>query len=131
MIELVKKFGRALDKDDFTTAAETLADDCIYDIGSEKLIGPAAICGSYEQNMIEGRKKLDKLEWGECKVEQLSEKEFYIHFTDYLGHAGKEFTFRCKQKVTVGNELIIRIEHLEEPEERERLNTWYREVGLM
>jgi len=128
--EIAALFGSSLDKDDFATTRTLLSDDCRY-IGEEELIGPVAIAKSYEDNMIEGRKKLDQLEWGQCKIEAINASEFYVHFTDYLTHQGKAYTHRCKQKVVVGsNHKIERIEHISDPVEQEKLDAYYRSVGL-
>ena len=125
------QFGHSLDKDDYATTRSILAEDCVYIIGDKVLSGPEEISKSYEDNMIEGKKKLDKLEWGQSRVEAINEHEFYVHFTDYLGHNGKEYIHRCKQKVTVGtNDKVIKIEHIDDPVEQGNLNQYYRSVGL-
>lgn len=124
-------FGSALDKDDFKAAALLLADDCLYYIGTEKLEGPEAICASYESNMLEGRVKFDKLEWGESRVEAIDDESCYVHFTDYLGHKGQEYTHRCKQRIQLNESgLIWQIEHIHDKAEHERLQNFYRSVGL-
>lgn len=124
-------FGTSLDVDDFPTTAMLLSDDCTYDIGNEVLRGPDAICNSYEQNMIAGRKKLDKLEWGKSRIEPLNDNEYYVHFTDYLTHKGKDYTHRCKQKLTINNDSkITHIQHIHDEEEQLRLDDYYRSVGL-
>ncbi len=128
---IVLQFGKALDRDEFSIVRSLLEDACEYAIGEQKLIGPEAIANSYESNMIEGRKKLDKLEWGQCKVEQINDTEFYVHFTDYLMHKGEEYTHRCKQKIRVGvQNKIVHIEHISDPSEQERLDNFYKRVGL-
>lgn len=129
--EIAIQFGDSLDSDEYAITRSVLADDCEYIIGNEKLLGPIEISKSYENNMIEGKKKLDKLEWGKCKIEDISETEFFIHFTDYLTHKSKEFVHRCKQKVIVGqNYKIVKIEHISDPEEQEKLNSYYKSVGF-
>ena len=69
--EIAKKFGESLDVDDFDTARELLSEDCKYKLGEEVYIGPNDICKSYEQNMINARNKLDKLEWGKSCIEPI------------------------------------------------------------
>lgn len=124
-------FGQALDNDDFKLAKSLLAQDCQYNIGEDLLIGPDQICSSYEQNMIEGRQKLDELKWGESEIEKLNEDEFIIHFTDYLYHQGQQHTHRCEQMVFVNNELHIEsIKHIHNRVEEEKLDTFYRKVNL-
>ena len=58
MKETANLFGKSLDQDDFPTTKKLLSPDCRYLIGEETLIGPEAICKSYEDNMIEGRQTL-------------------------------------------------------------------------
>jgi len=129
--EIAIQFGRSLDGDEFEKTAQLIHSDCRYVIGEVVLIGPEKICGSYEENMIAGRKKLDVLEWGKSRIEAISESQFFVHFTDYLEHQGKKYTHRCKQKLTINSEnLIVEIIHIDDREEQERLNSYYRGVGL-
>lgn len=124
-------FGRALDQDDFKAAEALLHPNCTYDIGKEVLEGAQAICNSYEQNMIEGRKKLDELEWGQCRVEAAGTDEVDLFFTDYLGHAGLKHTFRCKQRLRFDEaHRIVHITHMNLDGEPEKLDEFYRKVGL-
>ncbi len=125
------KFGQSLDNDEFELTKQLLSQDCKYVIGKETLIGPDNICNSYEQNMLEGRKKLDSLEWGKSHIESINETEFYVHFTDFLRHKGKDYVHRCKQKLVVDDHgLISSIEHIHDQEEQDRLDQYYVAVGL-
>ena len=64
-------------------------------------------------------------------VESIDNYNFYVHFTDHLGHKGIEHTYRCKQKVMVNSEgMITHIYHLEDKEQRNSLNKFYKKVGL-
>jgi len=129
--EIAQIFGNSLDKDDYSTTRKLLENNCKYFIGNEVIIGPENITNSYKKNMIEGRKKLDKLEWEESKIEELSPNEFYIHFTDFLTHKKKKYIHRCKQKITIGlSNKIVQIVHIDDPKEQERLNRFYKSVGL-
>lgn len=130
MIRIAAAFGRSLDKDEYEKTAQLLSDDCSYKIGETTLNGPKEICDSYEGNMIEGRKKMDKLEWGESRIEVIDDQNYFVHFTDYLTHKGVKYTHRCKQKLTIKGEKIIRIEHIMDAEEQERLDAYYRSVGI-
>ena len=124
-------FATSLDNDDFDNAKSLLSRDCVYHIGSDKIVGPEAICRLYEQNMLEGRKKLDSLVWGKSEVEQIGENAFCIHFTDYLTHQSIAFTYRCRQHIRFGDDgAIILIEHIDDPAETGRLDAFYRRVGL-
>jgi len=129
--EVAAKFGHSLDNDAFKITEGLLSGDCRYTIGTEVLVGPKAICNSYEQNMIEGRKKLDVLEWGQSRIESINEHTYYVHFTDYLTHKGESYTHRCKQKLTISSGgLITAIEHIHDDDEQQRLDAYYRRVGL-
>ena len=130
MKEIAERFGHSLDQDDFVTTRSLLSPDCEYSIGRERLLGPAEITKSYEENMLEGRNKLDKLTWGKSWVEPVSTSEFYVHFTDYLVHNGQNYTHRCKQKLSIENGLIVRIEHIHDEAEQGRLDSFYQLVGL-
>ena len=125
------RFGRALDQDDFETAKSLLSDSCEYFIGEDVLKGPQAIVDSYEKNMLEGRAKLDELEWGKSEVSQINERSYYVHFTDYLGHKGKKHIFRCKQLLNLDeNGMIVLIRHISDEEEEGKLGAFYVKVGL-
>jgi len=128
---IAQQFGTALDHDNFELVKTLLSKDCRYNIGEELLLGPDAIAGSYEQNMLEGRAKMDQLEWGDSTVEALEDGTCYVHFTDYLTHKGETYTHRCKQRVTIDDMgQIVRIEHMNDAEEWQRLQAWYRSVGI-
>ena len=124
-------FGKYLDEDNFEQMQKLLDEDCVYEIAGEILLGPSAISASYENNMLEGRKKLDSLIWGQSEIEPVSENAFLVHFTDYLIHRGLKHTHCCSQKVMVNDHgRIIKIEHLDNPRESEELQNFYRRVGL-
>lgn len=129
--EIAIQFGQSLDKDEFNLTWNLLSQECKYFNGEDVLIGPDDICSSYEQNMIEGRKKLDVLEWGKSRVESINDSEYYVHFTDYLTHKGKSYIHKCKQLLLINEEgQIVSIKHMHDHEEQERLDIYYKEVGL-
>ncbi len=129
--EIAVKFGLSLDNDEFNITKSLLDPGCRYFVGDDVLSGPDDICQSYEQNMIEGRKKLDKLEWGKSRVEAISGSEFCVHFTDYLTHRGKRHTHKCRQLLMIDDHRkITTIKHIHNQDEQERLDQYYMEVGL-
>ena len=131
MKEIAQQFGKSLDQDDFTITMDLLAADCIYEMGAEILKGPKDITASYEQNMLAGRKKMDKLEWGESKIDMISENEYIVNFTDYLFHNGEQYTHRCQQRLLINSsQKITKIEHIQNDEEQHRLTSWYKSVGI-
>lgn len=130
-IQIAEEFGKALDQDNFEQLRKLLAPQCTYCIGDIKLIGPEAIASSYEQNMLEGRETLDELAWGESGIEEVDDYEFILHFTDHLKHRGHSFIHRCQQRVVVGEDkTIIEINHVENVAEADKLNEFYKKVGL-
>lgn len=130
--DIAIQFGQSLDNDDFNLTKNLLSQECKYFVGEEILIGPDAICNSYEQNMIEGRNKLDVLEWGKSRIESINDSEYYVHFTDYLTHKGKSYTHKCKQLLSINDKgLVDAIKHIHNKEEQSKLDNYYRDVGLM
>ncbi|MBR9859322.1 hypothetical protein GYB22_00940 [bacterium] len=130
-LKIAETFGRTLDQDDFDGTAKLLAKDCIYIIGSKQLKGPMAICASYESNMIEGRKKLDDLQWGASTAEEIDANHYLVHFTDYLRHNRLPHTHKCSQQLTILENKITEIKHIPNPEEEKKLKTFYKKVGLL
>ena len=130
-IELAAEFGNALDADDFQRMQQLLHAECVYFIGEQPIRGPELIAASYERNMQEGRRKLDELVWGPSRVERIDDHTFMIFFEDFLTHQGQSHTFQCRQKITFDPAgKIHRIDHIEDADERDRLNDFYRRVGL-
>ena len=81
--------------------------------------------------MLDGRRKFDGLEWGNSRIESISDSEYFVHFTDYLTHKGVKYVHKCKQRLTIGNDgKIESIEHVDDKDERERLSSFLKEVGL-
>jgi hypothetical protein len=108
-----------------------LDNDCEYDIGNKVLKRADSIGHSYESNMLAGKKKMDKLVWGQSRIEEINELEFHVHFTDYLTHQNCNYTHRCMQKLTFGtNHKIIKIQHIHDEDEQKRLNIFYQSVGI-
>ncbi len=129
--EIAIQFGQSLDNDEFDLTKKLLSQECKYIIGDDVLIGPDDICSSYEQNMIEGRKKLDVLEWGKSSIESINDSEYYVHFIDYLTHKGKSYIHKCKQLLLINKDgRIASIKHIQDQEEQDRLDNYYKEVGL-
>ena len=130
-VQIAEAFGHALDQDDFAKVRTLVDPECIYCIGEKQLVGPDAIASSYQKNMIEGRKTLDELLWGESGVEEVEANEFIIHFTDHIKHKGKSFIHRCQQRITIGDEgTIVQISHIDNQQETEKLKDFFRQVGL-
>lgn len=131
MKEVAKKFGTYLDEDDFEGFKSILAEECIYEIGDQVLKTNSSIAGLYEKNMKEGKQKFDELRWGKSEVQQVSENEFDVYFSDFLKHKGLEHNYKCKQRIIINSKnLVEKIQHMELAGEREALQEFYKQVGL-
>jgi len=125
------KFGTTLDADNFTSFKNIIAPECNYHIGDELYVGPDEIAGLYEKNLIEGKAKFDKLVWGKCRIEKVEPDIFEVYFSDFLTHQGITHNYQCKQRITINDSLlVIKIQHIELPNQREALNAFYEKVGL-
>jgi len=117
---IAQSFGTLLDQDDFEGFKKLLAADCVYHIHEDILHGGDEIAGLYEQNMKAGKKKFDKLEWGECSITALSEDQFMVHFSDFITHGGQTHNYKCNQIISINDDLVVTtIKHQEIPGERE------------
>lgn len=126
-----KLFGRYLDEDNYEAVKALITENCKYEIGAQTIYGKDDIVNLYEENMKEGKKKLDELIWGKSDVKQLNEKEYEVYFSDYLKHKGIEHNYKCKQKLSINdNGLIEQIVHIELANEKELLQAFYKKVGL-
>lgn len=131
MRAIAEQFGHALDNDAYEKTRALLSADCIYAIGEETIVGAQAIVDSYEQNMLAGRKKMDKLEWGESTIDQLSPQEFIVNFTDKLFHKGEHYIFQCQQRLFISEDgKINKIEHIHDEAAWQELQSWYKSVGI-
>jgi hypothetical protein len=125
----VRALARALDADDFQTAARWIAIDCEYDARGEMLRGREAIIASYAASSAWGRERLTVTYASE--VEAPAGREVPVRFTDDLGHGERTHRYRCRQRFTVGSDgLVERIVHEEIPGEREALEAFFRECGI-
>ena len=127
-----KLFGQYLDDDNFQAVKKLLLENCLYEMGNDKtMISRDQIIDTYQTNMEEGHQKFDKMVWGKSKLKKLNEEEYEVYFSDFLTHKGITHNYQCKQKLVVNDDnLIVKITHLELPEEKEKLNAFYKKVGL-
>jgi hypothetical protein len=122
-VDLARQFAAALDKCDYPTAAAFLAKNCQYERpGQETLIGPEAICQSYDESDVNARSKFDSVIY-HSQAEAAGPDGVRLTFFDELRVDDASYTFRCGQIVYFGeDQKINRIELAEIPSERERLN---------
>lgn len=124
-------FARALDADDFETAATFLAPDCLYVTGAETLDGPRAILESYERNSAWARQNLDAVEY-ESTLVSTNGASASIAFLDRVAKGTETLDHRCRQTYDVdARGLIVRIEHHDLPGEREKLRAFFDKCGIV
>ncbi len=128
--EIVVRFARALDEEDYDAASALLDAACVYDIRGERHCGPDAIIASYRSAGEWVRETFDAVAY-ESAVRLESDPEFVIEFADLLTHAGVHHRHECEQRVRVdGDRKIVRIEHIDLPGETERLSAYLTRVGV-
>jgi hypothetical protein len=129
--QVVERLARALDADDFAAARALLADDCVYQTGSETHHGPDQILASYAAASARAHRDFDEVRY-ESSVEPVMGATATVTFTDYLLKAGGRWhRHRCRQEFTLGaGGRIARIVHRDFPGEREALEAYLRECGI-
>lgn len=125
----ILSFVRALDKNDFHEARMFLSDDCVYVVGEKTIKGADAIISSYQGNWEWGRKNIDEI-YFESHVAEASGR-YLVTYTDHLRHKGKTHVYQCQQLLTDQEGIIVRIEHREIPGERQKLEEFEQEVGIV
>ncbi len=118
-------FARALNHDDYETAAQFLSSRCEYDTGSEWLAGRDEVLRSYWLNSETAKRNLEGIQYS-SEVTYVNGRTAVIQFMDDLTHNGETHQYRCNQKLTFNNEgRIVRIEQKEISGQRERLYDFY------
>jgi hypothetical protein len=128
-VDVARTLAAALDEDDFATAGRVIHEACTYDINDETITGRDAIIDRYRRASREGRAKLDGLEF-DSRVDAHDDQRATITYIDDLTQAGRTHRYTCRQIVTIEHGLVTHIRHVELPDEREALNTFYAQVGL-
>lgn len=129
--QVVERLAQALDADDFPAARALLADDCVYETGSETHHGLDEILASYAAASAWAHRVFDEVRY-ESAVEPVAGATATVSFTDYLLKAGGRWhRHRCRQEFTLGADgRIARIVHREIPGEREALEAYLLESGI-
>ena len=128
---IVTRLAHALDADDFSGARACLDDDCVYVGLDETWRGSEAIIGSYADASAWAHRTFDEVRYA-SEVGAAVGATVPVTFTDYLLKAGGRWhRYRCRQDFTVGaGDTIVRITHHELPDEREGLESYFRECGI-
>lgn len=123
VVDLVTRFARALDGEDYPTVRRLLHDDCEYVCRGETHRGPEAIVESYRSNGDAGRSEFESIVY-ESTVRGVDERTAVVRFVDHLERAGERFTFESEQVVDAEGDRIVRIEHVDLPGRCEALEAF-------
>lgn len=129
-IELATKLAKALDANDFDAASYFLADDCVYEIGTQRIVGRDKIIGSYKGNADWAKSAIDEV----MLESQISADDngFLITYTDKITHKGLKHIYRCQQILSLNEQgLVIKILHREIPGEKEGLQAFEAKAGII
>lgn len=129
-VPLVRRFAISLDQEDYDETRRCLDPDCVYVIRDATHRGPEAIVASYQGNGDWASENIDRIEY-ESQVEADGTEAALIIFYDHLTHGGRKLSHRCHQWCHVGPRGIDRIEHRDLPGEKEALDAFKRETGLI
>ena len=128
-IDIATRFAAALDAEDYPPARALLADECVYTIRGTTHKGPDAIIASYREAGEEAARMFDEIVYV-SKVDAGDGGWFIITYFDRVRHAGLDLHYTCEQRIRIEQGLIRQIEHRDIPEEREKLESFKRRVGL-
>jgi hypothetical protein len=109
-VEVVDRFARALDHEDYGLARSLLSDGCVYLLRGDRIDGADRIIASYRGNGDEASQRFDSIDYG-SSVRAGDDCWVVIEFWDEITHRGRSYRHCCEQWVRVENGLIVRIEH--------------------
>ena len=129
---VVRRLAQALDADDYSGARACLAEDCVYVGLDETWHGCEAIIASYADASAWAHRTFDEVRYA-SEVEEADGAVVPVTFIDYLLKAGGRWhRYRCRQEFTVGvSGAIVRITHHELQGEREGLDAYFLECGVV
>lgn len=126
----VETFVRALDLEEFARAQACLAADCVYEFRGRRLVSPPAIIASYRRAARWASASFDRIRY-ESAITVEAPGRYRVRFVDLTDHAGRSHRHECEQVLRTDRDgLIIGIEHIDLPGERERLADFLARVGV-
>jgi len=129
-LEIAEKWTHALDHDLFDGLAGMMAADCLYRSPGGVLIGPLAIVDSYRSSSEWAHETFDSITWA-SEYEPDEEDHVLITFSDITEHRGVHHTYRCRQRIRIGEDgLIHEIQHLPIAAEETALAEFFSAVGV-
>lgn len=129
-----RAFAQALDHDDFDSAERMLAINCVYSLRGNEINGRAAIIKSYRAASAWASANFDQIRYESSITPESSSPSapaFRVRFLDLTTHQGISHRHQCEQVLTLNAKgEIVRIQHIDLPGERERLDAYLARIGV-
>ena len=123
-------FVRALDTEEFDRVEGFLAPGCVYQFRGKTSRGAGKIVDSYRAAAAWASASFDRIRY-ESSLTREAPGRFRVRFVDLTDHAGHAHRHECEQVFTINADgQIDRIEHVDLPGERERLDVFLERVGV-
>ncbi len=128
--ERARDFASLLDADDFEGVRALISASCVYYSGRGVHIGPEAIVLSYRDASRLTRTKFEDVRY-ESEILDAHDRSALIEFRDFLRAGDKCHVYSCHQRVHFGGDgRIARIEHIDLPGERRRVEAFCERAGI-
>jgi len=125
-----RRFASLLDADDFDGARALISAGCVYDSGRGVHNGPEAIVHSYRAASRLARSRFDDVCY-ESETVDADDGSAIIEFRDVLSVGDQRHVYSCRQRLSFGSdERITRIEQVDLPGERRRVEAFCARVGV-
>jgi len=123
-LKLVQEFAAFLDNNRYDEASHLLAEDCDYHYFEGNYKGSKNIINIYLQNDLESKKIFDEMTYS-SNVEEMSDGNYKINFTDKIRKGHLHHEFHSYQIIKCNSNLIVGIEHCDIPGEIDALRMFY------
>jgi erythromycin esterase-like protein len=130
-IDYVETLARALDCDDYETAAAVMADNVVYSIGDIVLHGREEIVASYREASAMARRLFDEVGYDHVVYPTEDPDTFRVAYSDILTVGGETLAHMAEQHVTVAPTAgVVQIVNVDVPGEREKVDDFLNRHGL-
>jgi hypothetical protein len=130
-IDYVETLARALDGDDYETAAAVMADNVVYSIGDIVLHGREEIVASYREASAMARRLFDEVGYDHVVYPTEDPDTFRVAYSDILTVGGETLAHMAEQHVTVAPTAgVVQIVNVDVPGEREKVDDFLNRHGL-
>lgn len=132
-VDIARRLATLLDGADHDASGRLLAPDCVYFFRGSEMRGRDAIMASYDTSHLDATKTFDEVGYDSAaRAVPDDDASAIIRYGDILTHRGVTHRHECEQRLTIdrASGLITRIEHIDLPGERDKLNVFLVSVGL-